>query len=106
MTFIFLEMKRIRIQLILYLILILIAFWISYIIIYGSGGVVNRANLARELGALEHEMNDLEKEKQMLLWEIRNLKENRRYIEFVARELGFRKKQEIIFKFVERDEIR
>jgi cell division protein FtsB len=99
-------MKRIRIQLILYLILILIAFWISYIIIYGSGGVVNRANLARELGALEHEMNDLEKEKQMLLWEIRNLKENRRYIEFVARELGFRKKQEIIFKFVERDEIR
>ena len=60
-------MKRIRIQLILYLILILIAFWISYIIIYGSGGVVNRANLARELGALEHEMNDLEKETAKLV---------------------------------------
>jgi cell division protein FtsB len=97
-------MKVERIHLFIYFILILIAFWISFIIIYGNGGMVNRANMVRELRALEHEIQELEKEREVLEWEIRNLKESRRSIESVARELGFKKRGEIIYKFVKREE--
>jgi cell division protein FtsB len=99
-------MKQVRLHLIIFIIFCLIAFWISYIIIYGTGGIVNRANITRELRALEHEIQELEKEKEMLEWEMKNLNENRRYVESVARELGFKKKDEIIFKFIKKNEVR
>jgi cell division protein FtsB len=99
------RMKQVRLHLIIFILLSLIAFWISYIIIYGNGGIVNRANIAMELRALEHEIQELEKEKEMLEWEMKNLNENRRYIESVARELGFKKKDEIIFKFIKKNEV-
>ena len=94
--------KSNRLQLIIYLLFFLFAFWIVYIIIYGNGGIVNREKIERELRILEEEIYELERTKERLDWEIINLRNNRPYIEAYAREIGFKKKGEIIFKFIKK----
>ena len=91
-----------RLQLIIYLLFFLFAFWIVYIIIYGNGGIVKREKIERELRVLEEEIYGLERTRERLDWEIKNLRSNRSYIEAYAREIGFRKRGEIIFKFVKK----
>ena len=98
-------MKYGKLQLIIYCIIFLIAFWISYIIIYGNGGIVKRNKMTRELRVLEAEIEQLNKEKETLSWEIKNLKSNKSYIESVARDLGYKQEGEIIFKFVEKENL-
>jgi cell division protein FtsB len=98
-------MKYGKLQLIIYCIIFLIAFWISYIIIYGNGGIVKRNKMTRELRVLEAEIEQLKKEKETLSWEIKNLKSNKFYIESVARDLGYKQEGEIIFKFVEKENL-
>jgi cell division protein FtsB len=98
-------MKYGKLQLIIYCIIFLIAFWISYIIIYGNGGIVKRNKMTRELRVLEAEIEQLKKEKETLSWEIKNLKSNKSYIESVARDLGYKQEGEIIFKFVEKENL-
>ena len=91
-----------RLQLIIYLLFFLFAFWIVYIIIYGNGGIVKREKIERELRILEEEIYELERTRERLDWEIKNLRSNRSYIEAYAREIGFKKRGEIIFKFVKK----
>jgi cell division protein FtsB len=98
-------MKYGKLQLIIYCIIFLIAFWISYIIIYGNGGIVKRNKMTRELRVLEAEIEQLKKEKETLSWEIKNLKSNKSYIGSVARDLGYKQEGEIIFKFVEKENL-
>jgi len=98
-------MKYGKLQLIIYCIIFLIAFWISYIIIYGNGGIVKRNKMTRELRVLEAEIEKLKKEKETLSWEIKNLKSNKSYIGSVARDLGYKQEGEIIFKFVEKENL-
>lgn len=91
-----------RLQLIIYLLFFLFAFWIVYIIIYGNGGIVKREKIEKELRVLEEEIYGLERTRERLDWEIKNLRSNRSYIEAYAREIGFKKRGEIIFKFVKK----
>jgi cell division protein FtsB len=88
---------------IIYVSLILLAVWVSFIIVYGKGGIVKRKNLEAEILALEEEIVNLEKEGAVLDIAIHNLRHNRIYIEGYARELGYRKEGEIIYKFIERE---
>jgi len=92
-----------RLHLFVYFIFFLFSFWIVYIIIYGNGGIISRENMSRELQVLEEEISLLRTEKEKLGWEIESLKSNRAYVEAYARELGFKKSGEVIFKFMRRD---
>lgn len=88
-----------------YVIFLLFAFWVGYIIINGNGGINNRRKVSRELYLLETEIQKLEQESKMLEWEIENLRSNKSYIESFARELGYKKKGEIIFRFMKNKNI-
>lgn len=61
--------------------------------------------MTRELRVLEAEIEQLKKEKETLSWEIKNLKSNKSYIGSVARDLGYKQEGEIIFKFVEKENL-
>ena len=87
-----------------YVIFSLFAFWIGYIIIYGNGGINNRRKAALELQVLEQNIEELEQKRKLVEWEIENIRSNRAYIESYARELGYRKDGEIIFRFMKKKE--
>lgn len=78
--------------------------WVSYIIVWGKGGLVERKNLENQILSLEEEVHRLKLQEELLDIHIRNLKENRKYIEGYARELGYKKEGEVIFKFVQKNE--
>lgn len=78
--------------------------WISYLILWGKGGIVERKGLEREILLLEDEIQELRLKQDLLDIHIRNSKENRKYIEGYARQLGYKKEGEVIFKFVEKKE--
>jgi len=92
-----------RSHLVVYFIFFLFSFWIIYIIIYGNGGIIKRENMRRERKVIEEEIRLLKTEKQRLSWEIESLKNNREYVEAYARELGFKKRREVIFTFIRRN---
>ena len=88
---------------IIYISLIVLAIWISYIIVYGKGGIVKRKNLEAEISHLRTEIQELEYTSGMIDITIQNMRYNERYIEGYARELGYRKEGETIFKFIEKE---
>ena len=87
-----------------YVIFSMFAFWIGYVIIYGNGGISNRKKASLELQVLQDDIRELEQKRKLLEWEIGNIRSNRAYIESFARELGYRKKGEIIFRFMKKKE--
>lgn len=89
---------------IIYIALIVLAIWISYIIVYGKGGIVKRRNLETEIISLQREIGELENSSGMIDIVIHNMRENERYIEGYARELGYRREGETIYKFIEREQ--
>jgi cell division protein FtsB len=95
---------RINLNLLIYILIIISAIWVSYIIIYGRGGVVKRRELDRQVLLLQAEIQELQNEKKIVERAIVNMKDNPRYIEGFARELGYRREGEIIFKFIEKSE--
>jgi cell division protein FtsB len=88
---------------IIYLLLILLSLWISYLIIYGKGGIVKRKSLEAEIVTLQREINDLQEESDFLDVVLHHFTDNTRYLEGYARELGYRRESETIYKFIERD---
>jgi cell division protein FtsB len=95
---------RNKLNFLVYVVFFLFAFWIFYIIIYGNGGLVNRSKVERQLTHLEAEIQKLETDNSILEWEIDNLRYNRTYIEAFARELGYKKEGEIIYRFMKKEE--
>lgn len=89
---------------IIYIALIVLSIWISYIIVYGKGGIVKRRNLETEIISLQREIRELENSSGMIDIVIQNMRENERYIEGYARELGYRREGETIYKFIEREQ--
>jgi cell division protein FtsB len=89
---------------IIYIALIVLAIWISYIIVYGKGGIVKRRNLETEIISLQREIGELENSSGMIDIVIQNMRQNERYIEGYARELGYRREGETIYKFIEREQ--
>lgn len=93
-----------HISTIIYVSLILLAVWISYIIVYGNGGIVKRRNLESQIIELKREIRELEISSGMIDIKIQSMRENERAIESYARELGYRKEGETIYKFIEREQ--
>jgi len=89
---------------VLYVVVACVMLWIGYIAMYGSGGVFERREARRQVSALEAEIATLEREKSMADQTIEFLQKNKRYIEGYARELGYKKRGEVIFKFIEKKE--
>jgi len=89
---------------VLYIIIACVMLWIAYIVVYGSGGVFERREARRQVIALEAEIATLEKEKNRADQTIEFLQKNKLYIEGYARELGYKKRGEVIFKFIEKKE--
>ena len=88
---------------IIYVALIVLAVWISYIIVYGKGGIVRRRNLESEIVELQREIHELEINSGMIDIRIQSMRENERSIQSYARELGYRREGESIYKFIERE---
>jgi cell division protein FtsB len=93
---------RKNISTLIYISLILFAVWMSFVIVYGKGGIVRRRKLEAEIMVLRREILELEKENRMIEVSIESLRDNERYIEGYARELGYRKEGETIYKFIEK----
>jgi cell division protein FtsB len=89
---------------IVYVVLIIVAVWISYIIVYGKGGIVKRNNLENEIVELQREIDGLEIDNGLIDVKIQSMRQNRRAIESYARELGYRREGETIYKFIEREQ--
>jgi cell division protein FtsB len=93
-----------HIHTIIYVALIVLAVWISYIIVYGKGGIVRRRNLESEIVELQREIGELEFRSGMIDVKIQSMRENERSIESYAREIGYRREGETIYKFIEREQ--
>jgi len=87
---------------VIYFLLIIVSVWIIYLIVYGHGGIVERKKIINEITLLHREIEKLKDEKAKLIWEIKNLTTNERYIAGLAHENGYRKEDEIIFKFLKK----
>jgi cell division protein FtsB len=87
---------------ILYGIFFLFAFWVAFALVYGKGGMLERRKMTTRLDRLQEEVRDLEEQSAYLDWQVENMKKNRRTIEAYARELGFKKEGELIFRFMKK----
>lgn len=88
--------------LLLYAALLLLACWVCYAMVWGKGGLVRRREAAAELASLEAEIIQLEREIERTNVHLRNLRSNQRYLLGYARELGYRRPDEVIFKFIKK----
>ncbi|MBW1721124.1 MAG: septum formation initiator family protein [Deltaproteobacteria bacterium] len=92
------EIKRIRLIKVLFflLILTLIAAWLSF----GEGGFVRLYRMEKEREAYVQRLRKLEEENRRLLEEIDRMRNDKEYVESVARrELNLVKDDEILYRF-------
>lgn len=92
--------KRNVTNLLIYAFLIVFALSMGYLIVYGRGGLVAVRKIEKDVGLLEEEIQQLEQENERLEWEVKSLRNNPEYIEGLAREMGYKKRGEIIFRFI------
>jgi len=91
---------------ILYLIIAaLMFFWSAYVFIYGGGGALKRNQLKNEILRLRQDIENLKKEKEILEWKINNIESNPKFIETIAREMGYKKAGEVIFKLIKKEDL-
>ena len=74
--------------------------WLGYTVVYGKGGIIERKKTERTLARLEEEIEQLEHDIGKADFELRNLAGNKKYLTQLARELGYRKEGETIFRFL------
>jgi cell division protein FtsB len=86
----------------LYIVIVLTVLWASFIILFGRGGMVKRRIVEKELALVESEIRALEEEIALAEIRLENLRHNTHFIEGYARELGYKKPGEIIYKFIRR----
>lgn len=79
--------------------------WSGYLFIYGGGGALKRNQLRNEISRLKLDIENLKKEKEILEWKINNIENNPNFIETIAREMGYKKPGEIIFKLIKKEEL-
>jgi len=86
------------------MVLSLVIFWMGYSIINGKGGLVKKNLLEQKITVLESEIKELELENTLLDIKIKNLKSNKKFIQGYARELGYKREGDIIYKFIKKDQ--
>lgn len=74
--------------------------WVVSCMIWGKGGLIEHRKVEEELAVLDEEILGLELELRRTETHLEYLRDNERYLEGFARELGYRKPDEVIFKFV------
>jgi cell division protein FtsB len=80
----------------------LFAFWVAYALVYGKGGVIERKKVLGRIERLKAEIEQLESGSRHLDRRIENLKTDRRAVESYARELGFKKEGEVVYRFLKK----
>ncbi len=79
---------------------LLFAFWFAYALVYGKGGAIERKKVLGQIDRLKAEIEQLESSSRYLDRRIENLRTDRRAVESYARELGFKKEGEIVYRFL------
>jgi cell division protein FtsB len=87
-------------QYIIYIVILLFIGWLGYTIVYGKGGIIERSETNRSLALLEEDIDTLEHEIEKIDLEIKSFKDNRKLIEGLAREYGYKREGELIFRFL------
>jgi cell division protein FtsB len=80
---------------------LLFVVWVVGCMIWGKGGIIENRRVSGELAVIEEEIQVLERELERTEVHLRYLRDNERYRAGFAREMGYRKPDEVIFKFVE-----
>ena len=92
----FFKKKSVTFILIFSFFAILLLAWLSF----GQHGLIDLFNTQKEKERCSHILRDLQEKNRMLANEIRRLKEDKKYLESVARkQLGMVKENEIIYRF-------
>jgi cell division protein FtsB len=87
-------------QYIIYIVILLFIGWLGYAIIYGKGGIIERSETQRSLVLLEEDIDTLEHKIEKIDLEIKSFKDNRKLIAGLAREYGYKREGELIFRFL------
>lgn len=92
----FFKKKPVTFVLIFSFIVILLLAWLSF----GKHGLIDLYNTQKEKERCLHILRNLQEKNRLLANEIRRLKEDKKYLESVARkQLGMVKENEIIYRF-------
>ena len=92
-----------RAHLAFFFIFFLFAFWVAYALVYGKGGVIERKKVLARIEQLRAEIERLESGSRHLDRRIENLRTDSRAVESYARELGFKKEGEVVYRFLKKD---
>jgi cell division protein FtsB len=92
-----------RAQLAFFFVFFLFAFWVAYAFVYGKGGVIERKKVMVRIELLRDEIEQLESGSRHLDRRIENLRTDSRAVESYARELGFKKEGEVVYRFLKKD---
>ena len=74
--------------------------WLGFAVVHGNGGILERRKTERVIARLENEIDMLEHEIARTDLAISNLKHNRRHLTQLARELGYMRQGETIYRFM------
>jgi cell division protein FtsB len=79
--------------------------WLGYAVVHGNGGILERRDTERMITRLEEEIGALEHEIARTDLELSNLKNNKKHLTQLARELGYMHEGELIFRFMSRGDV-
>jgi cell division protein FtsB len=80
--------------------LLLIFFWgFVYLLLLGNNSLLSRLNLQSKMARTVQDIDRLTAENQALKNQISKIKSDRDHMEFLARKLGFIRKNEVVYKF-------
>jgi cell division protein FtsB len=79
--------------------------WLGYAVVHGNGGILERRDTERMITRLEEEIVALEHEIARTDLELSNLKNNKKHLTQLARELGYMHEGELIFRFMSRSDV-
>ena len=92
-----------RVHIAFFCVFFLFSFWVAYALVYGKGGAIERKKVLGQIERLKAEIEQLESGSRHLDRRIENLKTDRRAVESYARELGFKKEGEVVYRFLKKN---
>ena len=94
-----------QVHLVIFGIFFLFAFWVAFALVYGRGGIIVRKKLLRDIDRLQAEVHRMDERSKHLDIQIETMRRNRRTIEAFAREIGYKRDGEIIFRFMKKPRV-
>jgi len=91
----------------MYIIPILAVTFILYFTIFGERGLLRIYHLNKEMQDVQHRLEALKGENMKFMREVDALKNDRRYLESIARrDFGMVRKNEIIYQFPQKNDVK